>query len=181
MRRNQNIILIIAPYSKWFGVAVFSKLHLLEFAVRKYNDRTFDMDRDFCHATELINEFRPTNVVVKALTIRQIGAEKQVNILDGLRREAALMQIPFTEVDLDGAKQSLLKDSRATVGALFEKIGKSFPELSRIASFQNRSQREYYTPLLSAVAIGASFKTPRGNGNALKSTDADLCTTIKSQ
>ena len=181
MRKKQYNLLVIAPYSKWFGVAVFSKLQLLEFAVRKYHDRTFDIDRDLCHATDLINEFKPTNVIVKALTIRQIGAEKQVNILNGLRRAAALMQIPFTEVDLDGAKQSLLKDRGATIETLFEKVRGSFPELSRIASFQNRSQREYYTPLLSAVAIGASFRIPSGNGNARQSTNTGHCAENKTQ
>lgn len=181
MRTKQPILLVVAPYSKWFGVAVFSKLHLLDFAVRKYNDRKFDMDGSNCHATELINEFRPTKVVVKALTIRQIGAKKQMNILDGLKRSAALMQIPIMEFDLDGAKQTLLKDRTATLEALFEKVGKSFPELSRIALFQNRSQREYYTPLLSAVAIGASIRTPRRSGHERQSTNTDCCASIKIQ
>lgn len=162
MRTKQLTILAIASYSKGFGVAVFSNSNLLHFAVCKYYDRRFDVEEDLRHATELIDEFMPTIILVKALTARQLRAKRQIHILDGIKRVAGRMAISFTEVDLDNAKQALLKDRDSTLGALFTKVGGSFPEVSRMASFQNRSQREYYTPLLSAVAIGASFKIPRG-------------------
>lgn len=152
----------VAPYSKWFGVAVFSNANLLHFAVCKYYDRTFDVDGDLRHATKLINEFKPTIILVKALTARQLGAEKQANILNAIKHVAGKLAIRFTEVDLEGVKHTFLEDRGATLEELFVKVGTSFPELSRMTAFQNRSQRGYYTPVLSAVAIGASFRPHKG-------------------
>ena len=151
--------LVIAPYTKRFGIAVFGRVELLHFSVHQYKSIRNRIGRpspDEFEIAELIDDFKPNKVLLKSLTIRQANSPVQQNFFREIKRTAATESIPVEEVDFDGVTSTVVGWQKLTHRQLFTKLADTFPELTRLTKFQNPAQEEYYKPVLSAIAIGAS-------------------------
>lgn len=158
MKSNQTNILVIAPYTKRFGLALFRGSELIHFSVRPYKiiKRPSSVNTFSSAATSVfLRGFGPTMIIMKALTIRQAKSENQKAFLHKVRQFAQGASIPFEEVDLEYVKAQVFDNKQSRHQVLFMKLALAFPELSKMVDFQNASQAEYYTPVLSAIAIGA--------------------------
>ncbi len=150
--------LIIAPYSKRFGVSVFHGRELIYFAVITYPPKLEDLLR-FQRKTvkKLIRRFVPGKILLKNLTARQLASLRQRQITDCVRLIAGHAKIPVDDVSFEQAKRVLTKNGRTTNRMAFEQVEDRFPELAGIVLHQNRWQREYYTVLLSPIVMGLAF------------------------
>jgi hypothetical protein len=151
--------LVIAPYTKRFGIAVFGRSELLHFSVHQYKTIRDSVGRDSSNQSgvgELISDFKPKMIMLKSLTVRQGKSEVQRDFSREVMRIAAAESIRVDEVDFDRIKSKFPGNQKITQRQLFANLAVTFPELTRIVKFQNPAQAEYYTPVLSAIAIGAS-------------------------
>lgn len=157
MKKSAIKVIVITPFTKRFGIAVFSNSELLYFAVKTYkNPRTIESIK--AEATQklknLIDEFKPELIIAKSLTRRQAVTNDHTLLVETIRCVAKLVSVPVDEVSFEEARRKLVFNNRPTKSRTFAVLQNIYPELTRFIHFQNRSQREYYTPLLSAVAIG---------------------------
>ena len=159
---NHARILVVAPYSQRLGVAVFAESNLLHYAVKTFRlPRTPQSVRaeTSAHIKDLIKEFTPDRVIVKKLSRRQLYSRNQRNVLDQITVEAKISGLQTVQLSFEDAKRDLSVETHTTNSDMFRVLKLIYPELDRFSHFQNRHQREYYVPLLTAVAIGNS-RTP---------------------
>lgn len=157
MQTSKTNILIVAPYTKRLGIAVFSNADLIHFAVKTLRSpRTIESVNTeiSIQLKHLSRKFAPRLVIIKALSKRQRSSEKQQHMARAIRQFAAAKGIESKDVAFDRVKQKLSVEGRPTMATTFTTVRRAFPELARFDHFQNPSQRIYYTSLLSAVAIG---------------------------
>jgi hypothetical protein len=157
MERSRLNVLIIAPYTKRFGIAVFRDSKLLYFSVKTFRlPRTAESVKmeTSMEIENLIQEFSPNLVIVKALTERQIGSDNQRQVTREVRRLANIAAVPIKVISFEDVKRKVSSRNRPTKMSTFRVLKGVYPELARFIQFQNRSQEEYYTPLLSSIAIG---------------------------
>lgn len=162
MKKTFTSLIVITPYTKRFGVAVFSGTELSYFGVKTLpTPRTLDSIRGATtrHLKNLIIEFSPTVVVIKTLTGSQMNSEKHRHLAETVKQVSESAGIPAQDRSFEIIKQKLAQSKYPTMEEAFTKLRKVYPELSKVGEFQNRSQREYYAPLLTAVAIGFAFQS----------------------
>ena len=102
----------------------------------------------------LIARFKPSGIVVNRFGgyhPRPIVLERAVTEIKDVAQSFC---IPLELVDSRLVNTTQIDKANGGNSAGFALVGETFPELRRIVHFQNRSQREYYSPVLSAVAIG---------------------------
>lgn len=157
MNNGKNRVLVVAPYSQRLGVAIFAGSDLIHYAVKTFKlPRTEQsvMVETSAQMRLLINEFRPKSVMVKKLSRRQISSRNQRAILEQVEIEANTARLLTQEFSFEDAKQELSEGVGPTNTAAFRALIHVYPELEKLSHFQNRHQKEYYVPLLTAVAIG---------------------------
>lgn len=157
MKKSLAFTLVLASYTRRFGIAVFRNAELRYFGVKTFSlPRTEESVR--CEAAvaveNLINEFRPDLVIMKSPTKRQADSLIQQVVVNEIKRITELAGIPLTEKPFEDAKEKLSPLTRPTRTSTFAAVREIYPELRRLSDFQNPFQEEYYRPLLSAVAIG---------------------------
>jgi len=157
MNFSKHKILIIAPFTKRLGFAVFDNAELLYFAVKTFKlPRTGASIRAEVSQSmkNLIREFKPRLVLLKTLNSRQIKSENLTYAFSQVKCEAKFRKLPIKEISFEKVKRELCATDKATKAVLFKRLSAVYPELKLLASFQNSSQAEYYNSLFSAVAIG---------------------------
>jgi hypothetical protein len=150
---KKHTLLVIAPYTKHMGLAVFRDHELVYFAVK-----TFTRPRT------PVSIYQATTKHVKAV-LKRFGTAKIA--LDSLDRNSSVITTRRIAIEAAGkvAEQLLVpvislsfasvKNRLSTTKAeVFATMLRHYPELARYANNQNRSQLEYSTPLLTAVALG---------------------------
>lgn len=156
---NKNIVLALAPYSQRLGVAVLDRSELLHFAVKTFAlPRTSRSIRNETRRelTEFMDQYHPKVLILKTLSKRQRASENQRAVVEQIVEVANVAGIPVLNVSFESAKRSVAHGSMPTDHATFDVVKERFPELRKLANFQNRHQREYYRPLLAAVTLGFS-------------------------
>lgn len=152
--------MVAAPYSRRLGVAVFAGSDLLHYAVKTFRlPRTERSVRSETSAqiNRLFDEFRPARLMIKKLSRRQVSSSNQQAVIEQLSTDATAARIPIAEISFDKAKRDLsLAGSAVTNAEAFLTLMRSYPELERFGRFRNRHQKEYYVPVLTAIAIGRS-------------------------
>jgi hypothetical protein len=146
MKKTSRTLLVVTPYTKRFGIAVFERKELLHFGVKTLPaPRTIDSVRleTARHLKDVISEFSPSVVVIKTQLKEKGERHREIELT--VKEVSRSAGIPTQTRSVGSMKGRYLK------------IRTVYPELSRFDHFQNRSQREYYSPLLSAVAIGFEF------------------------
>jgi hypothetical protein len=149
--------LVIAPYTKRFGIAVFGQLELLHYAVHQYKapwNRSGVRSSDAAPIGQMISDLRPKMILIKSLTVRQAKANAQQSFVQEIKQLAEAASVPCREVEIENLTGRRLAKSKTTKRDLFVNLAIIYPELARIVKFQNLSQEQYYRPLLSAIAIG---------------------------
>jgi hypothetical protein len=157
MNTPGTTILVVAPYTKRFGIAVFCDAELLYYGVKTLaRPRTLESIRSevITRLNRLIDEFSPELVVIKHLSQRQARSEKQKQVGIEIRRIARENGIASKHVQLDEVNKKLSTDGRPTMAQTFSTLLTVYPELARFSLIRNRSQREYYSAVISAVAVG---------------------------
>lgn len=162
------------PYTKGLGVAVFRFDELVHFAVKTLQaPRTVENIRSSAerHVTNLIVDFGPDLVVIKALTRRQRRSTRQSQLAAATKRVAAKNLVALRFFSISTVGRSLQIGRVPAKQAIIAKVRSEYPELSRFDRFQNRSQKEYYLPMLWAVAIGLALQKRKGRVNTAPTPD----------
>ncbi|MBA2335309.1 MAG: hypothetical protein H0V90_10280 [Blastocatellia bacterium] len=157
MKKALENLLVVTPFSKRFGIAVFRHGELLYFAVNSYRQpRTLDsIQADaMMKLKNLFDKFTPGLIILKSLTRHQAASNNHRHVVMTIKSIAKMYSVPVEEISFKDARCKLLTGQVPTYNRTFATLRDTFPELTRFTLFQNRSQREYYMPLLSAVAIG---------------------------
>lgn len=153
--------LAIAPITKRLGVAIFENTELIYFAVATVKSDKIDQILKIKISQtvrNLISEFEPDLVVVKALNKQQ---EKSKNLKLASRQikfEAETAGLQAVEVSLNAVKKMLCGDYKPTKTNAYTMLASFYPELQRFLRQPNKWQREYYDAMLSAVAIGFYYQ-----------------------
>ena len=153
----RNHFLVVTPYTKRLGIAVFQHAELVYFGVKTFQrPRTVASisDETAEKLTELIDEFKPRLVILKSLTMHQTGSDKHRHVAGTIRHIVNIAGLPSEERSFEDARRDLLTENAPQKNRAFEVLRKLYPELARFIQFQNRSQEEYYTPMLAAITIG---------------------------
>ena len=160
MTTIHNRVLVAAPYSQRLGVAVFAGSDLLHYAVITFRlPRTERSVRNETSAQlkQLFEEFCPGSLLIKKLSRRQTKSPNQWAVIEQLSTDAGAAGVRIAERSFEEAKRDLSGgNASATNTEAFLKLMRIYPELERLGHFRNRHQREYYVPVLTAVAIGRS-------------------------
>ena len=138
---------------------MFQHAELVYFGVKTFRrPRTVDsINRETAEKlTELIDEFNPGLVILKSLTFHQTGSDKHRHVVGTIRRAIEIAGIRGEERSFEDARRDLLTENVPPKNRAFEIIRNIYPELARFIQFQNRSQEEYYTPMLAAITIGVA-------------------------
>ena len=154
-----NRVLVTAPYSQRLGVAVFAGSDLIHYAVKTFRlprtERSVRCETS-AQLNQLFDEFRPRSLIIKKLSRRQIKSPNQRAVVAQLSADASEAGIRIAELSFEEAKRDLSEGSVVTNAEAFLTLLRIYPELERLGHFRNRHQREYYVPVLTAVAIGRS-------------------------
>lgn len=157
MNKPAYNLLIVTPYTKRLGMAVFQHGELIYFGVKTFRrPRTAESisDETSKKLGELLNKFNPAFVIVKSLTKHQTSSEKHKGITRTIKRTLNTAAICIKESSFEEARRNLVTEDKPTKNSAFAILRKRYPELARFVHFQNRHQSEYYTPMLAAITIG---------------------------
>jgi hypothetical protein len=156
MKSPEYAVLTVAITAKRFGYAIFEGVELVDFGIKSFSsprtlnsskEQAIDRIRNLCHRHS-----------VRRIVFRIPSAAATSSLQRFLVQEVALackhtrLSISF----MDPANALREGAGRRGIGKsdISADVIKRFPELRRYAHFQNRSQREYYFVLVSAVLIG---------------------------
>ncbi len=160
MHLSRSSFIVMAPYTKRIGFAVFCRGDLVDFGIKTFRSPRTNKSISEETAKEcrkLIAEFEPRFLIVKSISDWQKGSDHQHAVSLTIRKVAVASGVRTKEASFETAEQLLTSSVRPTKRVAFEKLQNRFPELARYVSFQNRSQSEYYTTVLSAITIGATL------------------------
>src|SRR5438128_2445544 len=118
MKKAVTNFIVITPYTKRFGVAVFSRAELVYFGVKTLPaPRTIESIRSETarQLKDLIIEFSPTLVVVKTLTGPQTNSEKHRHLADTVKQVSESAGIPAEESPFEAIKQRLAQTKYPTM------------------------------------------------------------------
>src|ERR1043166_620110 len=157
---SRDRFLVITPYTKRLGIAVFRGAELVYFGVKTFQrPRTCESIRKETaeKLTEMIGEFRPRLVILKSLTSHQAVSDKHRRVAATISHIAHTVGIGSEERSFEDAVKKIVADNEPLKIRAFEILCQLYPELARFIQFQNRSQEEYYTPMLAAITIGVAY------------------------
>jgi hypothetical protein len=157
MKKLNNHMLVLTLYTKRLGIAVFLRGELHQLSVK-----TFPLPRTVLSISSsariwleaLCEEFSPDLVILKTLSKRQVNSAKHHGALTAIRQMTASRNIKTIDISLDAARGSLVQSSHPTLSDPIAILSIYYPELRRYSQIRSRDQREYFAPILSAVAIG---------------------------
>ncbi|MFN0279176.1 MAG: hypothetical protein ACKVRN_11315 [Pyrinomonadaceae bacterium] len=161
MNTSANNLLIVTPYTKRLGMAVFQDGELIYFGVKTFKrPRTAESisDETANKLGELLDQFNPALVIVKSLTTHQTGSVKHRGIARTIKRTLNTVGISIVESSFEEARRNLVAEDNPPKKSAFAILRKLYPELARFVYFQNRHQSEYYTPMLAAITIGLAYR-----------------------
>jgi hypothetical protein len=156
---SHNHFLVITPYTKRLGIAVFRDTELVYFGVKTFQrPRTRDSIRDETTKamTQLIREFKPRSVILKSLTTHQAASDKHRRVAATISQIVKIAGIRSEERSFEDARRKIVGENGSQKNRAFAVLCQLYPELGRFIQFQNRSQEEYYTPMLAAITIGVA-------------------------
>ncbi len=161
MKELKNNLLVFAPATKRLGIVVFSQTNLIHFSVKTFTPPRTEasIKRQVSQMIrELINEFEPETVALKVLGKQQLKSKNLRLVSSLIKREFESAGTVLKEVSFEEAKKKLCYGKKSNKDNAFEALSLIYPELKRFAVCRNKSQKEYYNPLLSAAAIGCYFQ-----------------------
>jgi len=170
MNTSADNLLIVTPYTKRLGMAVFKHGELIYFGVKTFRrPRTAESinDETAKKLAELLNDFNPGLLIVKSLTAHQLGSDKHKGIERTIKRALNTAGISIIESSFEEARQNLVTDGKPLKKIVFDIIRKLYPEMARFVHFQNRHQSEYYTPMLAAITIGLAYRQKEAQNCAM--------------
>jgi RNase H-fold protein (predicted Holliday junction resolvase) len=166
--------LVVTPYTKRLGIAVFQDGELVYFGVKTFQrPRTIDSisEETTEKLTELIDEFKPRLVILKSLTMNQAGSEKHRQVAGTIRNVVKIAGVRGEERSFEDARRDLVTEDKPSKKNLFAILCKLYSQLARFIQFQNRSQEEYYTPMLAAITIGVAYSQDNPQYRTLRARD----------
>lgn len=149
--------IVVTPYTKRFGIAVFQRGELFYFGVRTFRrPRTVESisEETTEKLSDLLDRFKPILVIVKALTKHQARSFKHKEVVQTIKHTLSITGVPIKESSFEEARQRFGTEDKPPKASTFAILQKLYPELNRFVQFQNRYQSEYYTPMLAAIVIG---------------------------
>jgi hypothetical protein len=157
MKSPADNILVLTPYTKRLGIAIFRQRELRYFAVKSFRAPRSILSiqkETHLHLLNLIREFPPKMVIVKKITNQQAISSNHQRVVDAIRQVADYHTLLVKEIPFETVRRKIVTKHKPTVTNVATILQRSYPELGRYAQAQNRWQREYFAPILSAVAIG---------------------------
>jgi hypothetical protein len=151
------VILAIAPGKREIGIAVFRGFELCHFSITEIK-RGIPKHRlkDECAALaqKLIYMFGPGALVFRAISGYQESSLRLKPILKAFRVQAGKQRVPLVEITLAQVRTTLCPKDKPTQKIAFQNLCELYPGLRQYLDRPSAWQNQYYTVLLSAVAIG---------------------------
>lgn len=157
-------ILVITPYTKRIGIAFFDGRELVYFAVKTFRrPRTMGSIRGETRlrVVYLIRRFKPAILIVKSVSSYQHASQNHREISRSIRVTARRAKVATRSISFESAKRQIVLSGRMTKKRTFRILGQRYPAIARYVPIRNRDEDEYYTPLLSAVAVGSCYARRR--------------------
>lgn len=157
---KKNCVVFVSQ-TKRIGYAVFEHEELIHFGVKSLSEHRNSSTAGVAEAIvrDLDNRFSPAVIIINRLSGQQIKSFTQKKVILGLIHAARTRSIQILPRDFRVAKTVLCPRDCISNRTAFSKVAEMFPELLSYLNSRNRSHREYYGSLLTAVALGiASLK-----------------------
>src|SRR5262249_35997057 len=161
MKDSKERVLVVVPHNVRLGVAVFDVGELIHYGVKTIPlPRTVERIRlvTFRQVSDLLTAFDAHIALTKSLSLRQRGSSRQRAMRGAIRIAVARRKVPIKTISLSEIQSAFELPNYFAKRAIFAKARAVYPELAKYDRFQNRSQKEYYLPLLWAVAIGLAYQ-----------------------
>jgi RNase H-fold protein (predicted Holliday junction resolvase) len=157
MKKNKSCVLAVASFTKRVGFAVLNDTELIHFGVKTFTSpRTIESNaaQITVYLTRLIRRYRPDKIVVKEPGKLQMTSTIQTHLLQAVMKTVRESTTPVAVISYEYVKQLLASPSRPINRNAFNSLVGIYPELKRFETYRNRSQREYFASVLTAVAVG---------------------------
>ncbi len=157
MPNNSSTILAVDPGTREMGVAVLSDGELLFYGVKTVTDRRnplIVLDAISRCIRNLLEKYRPANLAIEKMFVTQKNSALLVVVAEQVKAVARDAKLPIYEYAPTTVRKRLCQTGRATKRETAEVIAARFPELNRYYHRTKAWERDYYSNLFDAVAVG---------------------------
>lgn len=158
MPNNASIILAVDPGTRELGVAVLGGGELLFYGVKTVTNRKNPvtvLDAISSYIRTLLKKYRPAHLAIEKMFITQKNSALLVTaVAEQVKAAAKEANLPIYEYDPSTVRKRLCQTGRATKRETAATLALRFPELNRYYLRAAAWERDYYSNLFDAVAVG---------------------------
>lgn len=157
MTSNISTILAVDPGTRELGVAVLRGKELLFCGVktvtyRKNPQRVLETISNYIR--NLLKKYRPTHLAIEKMFVTQKNSALLVVSAEQIKATAKEANLPIYEYAPSTVRKRLCQTGRATKRETAAVLAVLFPELKRYYLRTAAWERDYYSNLFDAVAVG---------------------------
>ncbi len=157
MDNTSSTILAIDPGTRELGVAVLRGGELLFYGVKTVTNRKNPqrvLETISGYIRNLLKKYRPTYLAIEKMFVTQKNSALLVVAAEQVKATAKEANLPIYEYAPSTVRKRLCQTGRATKRETAEVLAGRFPELKRYYLRTAAWERDYYSNLFDAVAIG---------------------------
>ena len=157
MPKNLSTILAVDPGTRKLGVAVLRGGELLFYGVKTVTNRKNPiavLETVSAYIRNLLKKYRPTMLAVEKMFVTQKNTALLVVVAEQIKAVAKEEELPVDEYAPSTVRKRLCQTGRATKRETAQVLAARFPELNRYYRRTAAWERDYYSNLFDAVAVG---------------------------
>lgn len=157
MSNNLSTILAVDPGTREMGVAVLRGGELLFYGVKTVTNRKnpiIVLETISGYIRNLLKKYHPTYLAIEKMFVTQKNSALLVVVAEQVKALAKEAELPIYEYAPTTVRKRLCQSGRATKRETAEVLSIRFPELKRYYHRTKAWERDYYSNLFDAVAVG---------------------------